>query len=166
MPRSQRAPSQFDGSQGDAAFCFALNRGYNSPVARRARKATILLTCLGLGLLGVIAGARGTLVQLVQGRLFELYALIGATKELFAPNEKLADVACWAVLKPRFSGGFEWSDLLKSAPSLLQDKFVKHAKENEMQDIKKADRRWQEEQHSAAPSDSSSDNAKELNALI
>ena len=27
-------------------------------------------------------------------------------------------------------------------------------------------RRWQEEQHSAAPSDSSSDNAKELNALI
>ena len=155
-----------DGTEGDAAFCFALNKGYNSPAARRARKLTVYLTCFGLGLLSVIAFARGTLVQLVQALFFELYALIHTTQEVFASNERLADLK-WTVLKPRVAGRFEWPDLLKSAPSLLQEKFVKHAEEDELRDIKIAS----QEEHLAAHSDdsssddSSSDTAKEQTAL-
>ena len=151
-----------NGTQGDAAFCFALNKGYNSWVARRARQLTVYLTCFGLGLLSVIAFARGTLVSLVQGLFFELYALIHTTQAVFASNEKLA-VLEWDVLKPIVAGRFEWPDLLKSAPSLLQEKFVKHAKEDEWQDIKKAS---QEEHLAAHSDDSSSDTAKESKALI
>jgi len=155
-----------DGTQGDAAFCFALNKGYNSPVARRARKFTVYLTCFGLGLLSVIAFARGTLVQLVQGLFFELYALIHTTQEVFASNEKFADLE-WAVLEPRVAGHFEWLDLLKSAPSLLREKFVKYPKEHELGAIEKASDLWQEEHLAAHTSDdSSSDTAKESKALI
>ena len=151
-----------NGTQGDAAFCFALNKGYNSPAARFARKSTVYLTCIGLGLLSVIAFARGTLVQLVQALFFELYALIHTTQEVFASNEKLA-VLEWHVLKPLVAGHFEWPDLLKSAPSLLQEKFVKRATEDELQKVKKAS---QEEHLVAHSDDSSSDTAKELKALI
>lgn len=152
-----------DGTEGDAAFCFALNRGYNSLMARRARNFTIYLTYLGLGLLSVVGFARGTFVQLMQGRFFELYALIHSTTNVFASNEELANQNVeWAVLKPRVAGRFEWPDLLKSAPSLLQEKFAKHAKEDELRDIKEASHLLQEE-HS---NNNSSDNAKEQKALM
>ena len=124
------------GVEGDAAFCFFLNRGYNSPWARRARKATVYLTCFALGLLSVVSFARGTLVQLVQGRFFELYALIHTIQGLFDSNEKFANVK-WEALKPRVAGHFEWPDLLMSAPSVLQEKFVKRAMEDELQEINK-----------------------------
>ena len=150
-----------DGTEGDAAFCFFLNRGYNSPVARRARKVTVYLTCFGLALLSVVSFARGTLVQLVQALFFELYALIHTTQEVFASNEKFADLK-WDALKPLVAGHFEWADLLKSAPSLLQEKFVKRATEDELRKVKKAS-----QEHLVAHSDdSSSDTAKELKALI
>ena len=150
-----------NGTQGDAAFCFALNKGYNSWVARRARQLTVCLTCIGLGLLSVIAFARGTLVQLVQALFFELYALIHTTQEVFASNEDFADLK-WDALKPLVAGHFEWPDLLKSAPSLLQEKFVKRATEDELRKVKKAS-----QEHLVAHSDdSSSDTAKELKALI
>ena len=52
-------------TEGDAAFCFALNMEHNKPFVLRARKVTVYLTCLGLIWLSVVAFARGTLVQLV-----------------------------------------------------------------------------------------------------
>jgi len=156
-----------DGTEGDAAFCFFLNRGYNSPVARRARKVTVYLTCFGLALLSVVSFARGTLVQLVQGLFFELYALIHTTQGVFASNEKFADPKVeWAVLKSRVAGHFEWTDLLKSAPDLLQGKFVKHAKEDELREIMEASELLQEKHSAANSNDSSSDKAKGHKALI
>ena len=153
------------GVEGDAAFCFFLNRGYNSPWARCARKGTVYLVCCGLGLLSVVSFARGTLVQLVQGRFFELYALIHTTQGVFASNEKFAKVE-WGALKDRVAGNFEWTDLLKSAPDLLQGKFVKHAKEEELREIMEASELLQEKHSAAYSDDSSSDKAKEHKALI
>ena len=155
------------GIEGDAAFCFFLNRGYNSPLARRARKVTVYVTYFALALLSVVSLARGTLVQLVQGRFFELYALIHTTQGVFASNEKFANPKVeWAVLKSRVAGHFEWTDLLKSAPDLLQGKFVTHAKEDELREIKHESELYQEKHSSAYSDDSSSDNAKESKALI
>ena len=162
---ARTALCQMTGVEGDAAFCFFLNRGYNSPWARRARKATVYLTCFALGLLSVVSFARGTLVQLVQGRFFELYALIHTTQGVFASNEKFAKVE-WGALKDRVAGNFEWTDLLKSAPDLLQGKFVTHAKEDELREIKHESELYQEKHSSAYSDDSSSDNAKESKALI
>ena len=83
----------------------------------------------------VVAFALGTLVQLVQGRFFELYALIHTTQAVFASNEKFANVT-WEALKPRVAGQFEWPDLLMSAPSVLKEKFVKHATQDELQEMR------------------------------
>ena len=123
-------------TEGDAAFCFALNMEYNKPFVLRARKVTVYLTCLGLIWLSLVAFARGTLVQLVQGRFFELYALIHTTQSLFVSNEKFAKVK-WEALKPRVAGHFEWPDLLMHAPAVLQEKFVKRAIEDELQETNK-----------------------------
>ena len=86
-------------TEGDAAFCFALNMEYNKPFVLRARKVTVYLTCLGLIWLSLVAFARGTLVQLVQGRFFELYALVHTTQAVLVSNEKFANIE-WEALKP------------------------------------------------------------------
>ena len=58
------------------------------------------------------------------------------------------------------------SSVTESAPDMLQGKFVTHAKEDELREIKHESELYQEKHSSAYSDDSSSDNAKESKALI
>ena len=125
--------------ESDVAFCFALNQQYATSWVQRFRMTTVLFTFVPLACSLVIAYRRGSLIAIISSTeaVGAMFAFVTSLWGLFAPEKQLARVP-WRVFLSRMdpASAFEWGDLLMSAPQNLKTKLVRHATEEEYEEMR------------------------------